>query len=223
MPYRTSGEGGSVLEICSFEVLPSTQQYLIEKIRNGALTAPVAVIAREQKSGMGSRENSWSGGEGNFFASFAVELARLPDDLPLGSASIYFAFIMKQVLWKLGEEVWLKWPNDLYSGEEKVGGVITQKVKTSLVCGIGINLKNSANGFKSLYSEFSADFLLEKYLEALEKFPKWKEIFSEYRIEFELSRRFSVHIENYQKSLKNALLCEDGSLLIEGKRVFSLR
>ena len=195
----------------------------MEKIRSGELAAPIAVIAGEQVNGIGSRENSWSGGEGNFFASFAIELAQLPDDLPLGSVSIYFAFIMKQVLRDLGEEVWLKWPNDLYSDEEKVGGVISQKVKNALVCGIGINLKNSTNGFRSLYSELSAVFLLEKYLEALEKFPKWKQIFSEYRIEFELSRGFSVHIENYQKSLKNALLCEDGSLLIEGKRVFSLR
>ncbi|OQX73069.1 MAG: biotin--[acetyl-CoA-carboxylase] ligase [Campylobacteraceae bacterium 4484_4] len=211
------------MEIYSFETLPSTQHYLVEKIREDALTVPVAVISKEQDSGVGSRENSWSGGEGNFFASFAVELKQLPEDLPLSSASIYFAFIMKKVLDELGERVWLKWPNDLYVDNEKVGGIITQKVKNSLVCGIGINLKKSPDGFRSLYSELSADFLLEKYLEALEKFPKWKQIFSEYRIEFEQSRRFSVHIENYQKSLQNALLCEDGSLLIEGKRVFSLR
>ena len=211
------------MEICSFETLPSTQHYLVEKIRSGELTAPVAVIAKEQISGIGSRENSWSGGEGNFFASFAVDLEQLPDDLKLSSASIYFAFIMKQVLTELGEKVWLKWPNDLYVEDEKVGGVITQKIKNSLICGIGINLANSSNGFRSLYSELSAEFLLENYLKALEKFPKWKQIFSEYRIEFEQSRRFSVHIENYQKSLRNALLCEDGSLLIEGKRVFSLR
>jgi BirA family biotin operon repressor/biotin-[acetyl-CoA-carboxylase] ligase len=211
------------LEICSFETLPSTQHYLVEKVRSGELTAPVAVIAKEQISGVGSRENSWSGGEGNFFASFAVDLKQLPDDLKLSSASIYFAFIMKHVLAESGEKVWLKWPNDLYAEDEKVGGVITQKVKNSLICGIGINLANSSNGFRSLYSELSAESLLENYLKALEKFPKWKQIFSEYRIEFEQSRRFSVHIENYQKSLRDALLCEDGSLLIEGKRVFSLR
>jgi len=211
------------LEICSFETLPSTQHYLVEKVRSGELAAPVAVIAKEQDRGVGSRENSWSGGEGNFFASFAIDLEQLPDDLKLSSASIYFAFIMKQVLAELGEKVWLKWPNDLYAEDEKVGGVITQKVKNSLICGIGINLENASNGFRSLYSELSAESLLENYLKALEKFPKWKQIFSEYRIEFEQSRRFSVHIENYQKSLRDALLCEDGSLLIEGKRVFSLR
>ena len=211
------------MEIYSFEALPSTQKYLVEKIRKSELVAPVAVIAAEQSEGIGSRENRWSGGEGNFFASFSVDLTDLPVDLPLSSASIYFAYIMKQSLKEQGENVWLKWPNDFYHDEEKVGGVITQKIKNTLVCGIGINLKKSSNGFKSLYSDISAEFLLKSYLEAVEKFPKWKQIFSEYQLEFERSRRFSVHIENYQKSLRDALLCEDGSLLIEGKRVFSLR
>ncbi|RLA77429.1 MAG: biotin--[acetyl-CoA-carboxylase] ligase [Epsilonproteobacteria bacterium] len=211
------------MEIYSFEMLPSTQKYLLEKIRHTELSAPVAVIATEQYQGIGSRENSWSGGEGNFFASFAVDLSDLPKDLPLSSASIYFAFIMRQTLREKGEEVWLKWPNDFYLGVEKVGGVITQKINQTLICGIGVNLKNSSNGFKSLYGDILAEPLLEKYLKKVEEFPEWKQIFSEYQIEFEQSRRFSVHIDNYEKSLQNALLCEDGSLLIEGKRVFSLR
>ncbi len=204
-------------------MLPSTQKYLLEKIRHAELVAPVAVISAEQYQGIGSRENSWSGGEGNFFASFAVDLSDLPKDLPLSSASIYFAFIMRQTLREKGEEVWLKWPNDFYLGVEKVGGVITQKINQTLICGIGVNLKNSSNGFKSLYGDILAEPLLEKYLKKVEEFPEWKQIFSEYQIEFEQSRRFSVHIDNYEKSLQNALLCEDGSLLIEGKRVFSLR
>jgi len=223
MPNPIFWEGDSRLEIYSFDRLPSTQKFLLDGVRNNTLAVPAAVIAKEQFNGIGSRENSWSGGEGNFFASIALERGQLPSDLPLSSVSIYFAYIMKQVLKELGEDIWLKWPNDLYLGDEKVGGIMTQKVKKFLICGIGINLKNSSNGFRSLYSDISADFLLKKYLEALEKFPKWKQIFSEYQIEFERSRRFSVHIENYQKSLRKALLCEDGSILIEGKRVFSLR
>ncbi|HHD72423.1 MAG TPA: biotin--[acetyl-CoA-carboxylase] ligase [Epsilonproteobacteria bacterium] len=211
------------MEIYSFDSLCSTQKYLVEKIRSGELTAPVAVITAEQSSGIGSRENSWSGGRGNFFASFAIGLGALPEDLSLSSASIYFAFIMKQVLKEYSDEVWLKWPNDLYKDNDKVGGIMTQKIGNSLVCGIGVNLRNSPSGFRGLDSDIPAPFLLEKYLKSLERFPKWKQIFSEYQIEFEHSRRFSVHIESYQKSLQDALLCEDGSLLIEGKRVYSLR
>ncbi len=211
------------MEILSFDTLSSTQKYLLDELKNKRVQAPVAVIAIQQDSGVGSRDNSWLGGEGNFFASIAVELEMLPADLSLSSASIYFSFIMKQTLLELGENIWLKWPNDFYLNDDKVGGTITQKIENTLVCGIGINLKKSQNGYRALSCDISPEILLENYLAGLEKFPKWKQIFSEFEIEFELSRKFSVHIENYQKSLSDATLCEDGSIIIEGKRVFSLR
>lgn len=211
------------MEILSFKTLPSTQKYLIQQLQEGSLKAPVAVISSEQSSGIGSRDNSWSGGEGNFFASIAIEIDQLPKDLPLGSASIYFSFIMKQTLETLGEDIWLKWPNDFFLNDEKIGGTITKKFKNTVVCGIGINLKKSQNGYRALECDISAQFLLQKYLQKVEKFPTWKQIFREYEIEFELSRKFSVHIENDKKSLSDATLCEDGSLIIGGKRVFSLR
>ncbi len=211
------------MEIQYFDILPSTQNYLIEQLQDNKLKAPIAVITSEQSSGIGSRENEWSGGKGNFFASIALNVDDLPDDLLLASASIYFSFIMKKILNSLDEDVWLKWPNDFYFNDDKVGGTITKKINNVLVCGIGINLKKSQNGYNALQSDISPEVLLENYLFALQKFPKWKQIFSEYQVEFELSRKFSVHIENYQKSLVDATLCKDGSLLLGGKKVFSLR
>jgi len=211
------------LEIQLFETLPSTQKYLVGQLDKGILSTPVAVLALEQNAGVGSRDNAWSGGKGNFFASIAVNLEDLPEDLALASASIYFSYIMKQTLVEFDEKIWLKWPNDFYIGKEKVGGTITQKVDNALVFGIGINLKKNQNGYSALQSDISPKVLLDKYLFMLEKFPKWKQIFSDYQVEFELSREFSVHIENYQKSLVDACLQPDGSLIIEGKRVFSLR
>ena len=219
------------MEILSFESLPSTQTYLLEKLKKQELKAPVSVLAFEQHSGLGSRDNSWVGGKGNFFASLALPLSSLPDDLPLASASIYFSFIMKKILERFDKNIWLKWPNDFYIDDDKIGGTITKKINSDLVCGIGINLKNSENGYRALQSDISPDKLLEKYLFELQKFPKWKQVFSEYEVEFELSRKFSFHIENYQedhqvgsrRSLSGACLCEDGSLEIEGKRVYSLR
>jgi len=211
------------LEIKLFNTLPSTQTYLLDALQRNTLSTPIAVLALEQNAGLGSRDNVWSGGKGNFFASMAIRLEDLPEDLPLSSASIYFSFIMKQTLLELGENIWLKWPNDFYKNDEKVGGTITKKVNDTLVCGIGLNLKKSQNGYSALQSDISPQILLKNYLLRLEKFPKWKQIFSEYEVEFELSREFSVHIENYQQSLVDASLQTDGSLIIVGKKVFSLR
>ena len=215
------------VEILSFKELPSTQRYLQEKISNGILSTPVAVIAEEQTAGIGSRDNAWEGGKGNFFASIAVPIAQLPHDLPLPSASIYFAFMMKKVLNTLDQKIWLKWPNDFYLDDQKIGGVITHKIDQIVICGIGINLKKSQNGYSALQCDISPETLLQKYLFALEKFPKWKQIFSEYKIEFELSRRYSTHMNTDQNGAKiclaDAQLCEDGSVQIKGRRVYSLR
>ncbi|MCF6243974.1 MAG: biotin--[acetyl-CoA-carboxylase] ligase [Sulfurovum sp.] len=219
------------METLLFDSLDSTQKYLVDKIQTSELKAPIAVQTLVQKNGIGSRNNKWVGIEGNYFASVAIKIEDLPSDLALHSASIYFSFIMKKTLEKLGENIWLKWPNDFYKNDDKVGGTITKKVNDTLVCGIGINLKKSQNGYNALQNDISPKVLLERYLLSLEKYPKWKDIFREYKVEFELSRKFSVHIENYEKgqyidakqSLEEALLQDDGSLIINEKKVFSLR
>ena len=211
------------LDIRYFDVLTSTQTYLIDGLKAKTLQTPIAIICNKQTEGIGSRDNSWVAQEGNFFASFAVHIDTLPEDLPLASSSLYFSWIMKKILNDLAEAVWLKWPNDFYILDKKVGGTITKKIDNVLVCGIGINLKNSKSGYKALQNDIEASYLLGMYIDALEKFPKWKQVFSEYQVEFESSKKFSVHIENEKKSLKDAILCDDGSLMIERKKVFSLR
>ena len=219
------------MEILYFDSLPSTQTFLVDNIAQKSLQTPIAVLAKAQPNGIGSRDNYWSGEKENFFASIALDIETLPSDLPLASASIYFSFIMKKVLEEMGENVWLKWPNDFYLESSKIGGTISKKVDNTVVFGIGINLKKSQTGYTALESDINPENLLDKYLESLCKFPKWKQIFSEFEIEFKLSRRFSVHIENDKKSpntgnkvsLDEAQLCSDGSLILGGKRVYSLR
>jgi BirA family biotin operon repressor/biotin-[acetyl-CoA-carboxylase] ligase len=196
---------------------------LIEKIQNREITSPTAVIAAQQSQGVGSRENAWTGGEGNFFASIAVTEAMLPPDLPLSAASIYFAFLMKKVLQTLGLDIWLKWPNDLYCADAKVGGVLTKKIYSFLIVGIGINLKKDQNGYSSLDTDISPLILLNIFLDALQEKPKWKQIFSQYKIEFELSKSYFTHHNGVKVAMKNAILCDDGSLMIDARKVYSLR
>ena len=211
------------MEILCFNTLDSTQTYLLKELKNKKLNIPMCIMAKEQTAGIGSRDNSWEGGEGNLFFSFAVSLEDLPKDLPLSSASIYFSYIMREVLRKQEVDVWLKWPNDLYQNLDKIGGTITKKVDNILICGMGINLQKNSNGFKALNFNVEPIFLLQEYLLALETYPTWKQIFSLYRIEFERSREFLTHVNGKKTPLKNAILSEDGSLIIDNKRVYGIR
>ncbi len=211
------------MEIFYFNALPSTQIYLLEQIKDKKISAPIAIVAKKQTKGIGSRDNHWEGGKGNLFFSFALSLEHLPNDLPLSSASIYFSYIMKEILEELSEDIWLKWPNDLYQNKHKIGGTITKKIDNTLVCGMGINLKKNSNSFESLNLNIEIDILLKNYLNAVEKFPTWKQIFSKYEIEFERNKSVSAHVMGEHKSLQQAILREDGSLTINEKRVYSLR
>jgi len=211
------------LEVLCFNELESTQTYLIDELKKKTLTAPIVIMAKEQTAGVGSRDNAWEGGEGNLFFSLAISINDLPQDLPLNSASIYFSYLMKEVLEQYVTDVWLKWPNDLYHNQSKIGGTITKKIDNILVCGMGINLEKNENGFEALNLNIEPIFLLKKYILKLEKLLKWKQIFSQYRIEFERSKHFYTHVNGEYKSLESAILSEDGSLIIENKRVYSIR
>jgi len=216
-------EGGLELEIICFDELDSTQKYLIEKIKSNKLTAPVAVLAKNQTNGIGSRNNSWVGQRGNLFFSFALLIEDLPKDLPLASASIYFSYIMKEVLAKFKSGIFVKWPNDLYFREDKVGGVVTKVIRDVLICGIGVNLKDNLDLFRGLNLNIEPLSILKIFLRKVEQNPNWKQVFSNYAIEFENNRDFFVNVEGKKLSLREAILESDGSLIINNRRVYSLR
>ncbi len=184
---------------------------------------PCAVIANMQTDGIGSRENRWIGKRGNFFASILLPEENLPKDLPLGAASIYFAFLMKETLKKTGSEVWLKWPNDFYLKETKTGGCITAKKGKNVIVGIGINIVSAPHGFGVLDIDIEPMELLETFLKNLENLPSWKQIFSNYSLEFEKSKKYCTHAGNEMLKLSDAVLQNDGSLMIGKRRVVSLR
>ncbi len=211
------------MDIRWFDSLESTQSHLIEELKGGRLKAPVCIGASMQTHGRGSRGNSWIGEKGNLFFSFAVERSSLPEDLKLESSSIYFAYLMKELLASLNSKVWLKWPNDFYLEEKKIGGVITNLIADTLVCGIGINLVSAPENFNTVDIEITPYDLTKRYVELFKNLPSWKLIFSNYQIEFENSRVFFTHNNNEKVALKNAVLLEDGSLECDGQRIFSLR
>lgn len=218
-----STENGSGVDIHWFESLESTQSYLLEELKASRLDPPVCIGAFSQTLGKGSRGNSWIGSKGNLFISLAIVRTTLPDDLKLESSSIYFAFLMKELLSSLGSKVWLKWPNDFYLGNKKIGGVITNLIGETLVCGIGMNLVSAPENFEKIDIAIDAYDLTELYSELFKKLPSWKLIFSNYQIEFENSRDFFTHNNNEKVALEKAVLLEDGSLLCDGQRIFSLR
>ncbi len=212
------------MEILYLKEVDSTHSYLKNYIRENGYKNPLLVYTQNQTNGIGSRDNNWNGKDGNLFFSFVIEKDLLPKDLPFQSFSIYFSYILKEIFKDIGSKVWIKWPNDFYIEDKKIGGTITNLSSKYVYCGIGINLTPVSDKFSGhLDVEIDVNNLLNLYSKKIEEFQAWKEIFSKYLIEFDLSKNFKATIDNQKISLKDAILNEDGSIQIYGKKVFNAR
>lgn len=211
------------MELQYLESVDSTHTYLKDLIKLNGYKSPICVYTNYQTNGIGSRGNSWIGVRGNLFFSFVLDKKLLPNDLQIQSASIYFSFVLKKVLEEFGSKLWLKWPNDFYIENSKIGGTITTMSKDLFFCGIGLNLISVTEDFKSLDVKIDSKNLLETYFENVTKQISWKVILKEYMVEFDKSRKLTTTVDNQKISLHNATLNDDGSININNKKVFSLR
>ncbi|MGL2621162.1 biotin--[acetyl-CoA-carboxylase] ligase [Helicobacter pylori] len=199
-----------------FDSLPSTQTYLLEKLKSNELKAPVLVLAKNQSAGIGSRGNIWEGTKSALTFSLALNASDLPKDLPMQASALYLGFLFKEVLKELGSKTWLKWPNDLYLGSQKIGGVLVNVYKGMRVCGIGVNRVSTK--WACLDIGISDDWIIEGFLKKIEENLFWGEVLSKYALEFHRSNSFSFHNDwGEAVSLKDAELLEDGRICIKGK------
>jgi BirA family transcriptional regulator, biotin operon repressor / biotin---[acetyl-CoA-carboxylase] ligase len=211
------------MKIIVLNQVDSTHHYLKEHIKTYGFCEPLCIATTLQTNGIGSRGNVWIGQRGNLFFSFVLKKNSLPFDLPLQSASIYFSYILKMILEEKESKVWLKWPNDFYIEDKKIGGTITSVNQELIYCGIGLNLEKMDKEYGHLDIKISMDEILNDYFLKLEKLILWKHIFSEFKIEFQKSRFLKSTVNGEKVSLKNAVLNDDGSISLGDKKVFSLR
>ena len=96
---------------------------------------PVVVISDRQEHGRGRRDRDWISAPGAVAVSVACEPRWPPRRW--GLLSLLAGWQAAAVL---GEQVCLKWPNDLLVGVNKVGGILVEASGTLVVAGCGINL-----------------------------------------------------------------------------------
>lgn len=214
-PQKLSLDG---IKVEIYETLSSTQTLLLERAQPS-----LCLVARHQSHGIGSRGNTWESVKEGIYFSLALNKEELPSDLALQSASIYFGFCFKEVINELGVEVWLKWPNDIYIGEKKAGGVMVSVKSEIIICGIGLNFFSSDSAFGALGRRFDELEILDRFFKKIKKATSWKEIFSKYKIEFYKNFGFSFHHQNHIIEFKDATLLEDGALLVGCQKIYSSR
>lgn len=156
---------------CHFEQVTqsvSTNQDLMDRWRQHQLSAPVSLRAIEQTAGKGRRGNVWiSQAQHSLTFSLAYPFdhhsttlkSLQPLSLIVGMAILEgLAIYLKTPLPALRDlGLGLKWPNDLYLGPAKIGGVLIESGQKQpdqpiwAIIGVGINLQNIDSPITSNY------------------------------------------------------------------------
>lgn len=123
-------------EIKAFEVIDSTSSWL-----KGQDESPVVCLAEAQTNGRGRNGNRWQSPDAeNIYLSFNWLFESQPKHLPL--LSLWVGIAVANAVEALGvKDHGIKWPNDLYWKNKKVGGILieTSSAKSGVIVGIGIN------------------------------------------------------------------------------------
>lgn len=136
----------ATLNIIVLETVESTNNYAMGLIQKGAVSSGTGIFAYEQTAGKGRRGKNWRTAKGqNIMLSIACEMKWQPvlDQFPL-SAAVALA-CRDFIVGKVGSEVFIKWPNDIFITDSKAAGILIENViKGTLwqwsVIGIGINV-----------------------------------------------------------------------------------
>ena len=97
------------------------------------------VIASSQLKGKGRLGRRWISPPGGLYLSIILKPYSSPSKLPLITIfSLLSAVRTLRGLTKL--DVGVKWPNDIVIADKKLGGILCEAAKNTVVVGIGINL-----------------------------------------------------------------------------------
>lgn len=97
----------------------------------------VLICSRKQTKGRGQKQKTWVSPEGNIYLSTLLNL-QTPIDGRL-ALEIALNIIQMPSFNTLGFKV--KWPNDIYFNQQKLGGILVEPISShQTVVGVGINL-----------------------------------------------------------------------------------
>ncbi|MEZ4631974.1 MAG: biotin--[acetyl-CoA-carboxylase] ligase [Deinococcales bacterium] len=120
--------------------LDSTQDHLRRKIATGDIIHGLVVRTLEQSAGRGQRRNDWQSSLGGSYQSLA--LYDPEKNFQDSRLSLYLAIGIAQSFHEASIKVTLKWPNDIYYNEKKLGGILCEHYHAHLIIGVGINVSN---------------------------------------------------------------------------------
>lgn len=160
----------------------STNNYANTQLGANGLTEGTVFLAYEQSNGRGQMKNFWESEPGK---NLTFSIVLFPDFLEIRKQFMLSKVVTLGIYAALNpfvDNLRIKWPNDIYAGDQKLGGILIENsilyhsIKSSVI-GIGLNinqtefLSNAPNpvSLKLLANkEFDADLILTQILQQID-------------------------------------------------------
>jgi len=134
--------------IVRLEVTDSTNNYAKQQIRENGLSEGTVFLAHEQTAGRGQQKNVWESEPGeNLLFSIVLYPGFLEIRRQFMLSKVVTLGIYK-ALNKYVDSLRIKWPNDIYAGDQKLGGILIENsvmsgLLKSAIVGIGLNVNQT--------------------------------------------------------------------------------
>ncbi len=124
-----------------FDEIDSTNRPALRAAANGH--EGLIFIAEWQRGGYGRKGRSWHSARGR---DLVVSFTLRPERDPHGLTSLAALACARALEGAIGP-ISIKWPNDLYLGNRKVGGILAESKGGGVALGIGINVNGIPDDF----------------------------------------------------------------------------
>jgi BirA family biotin operon repressor/biotin-[acetyl-CoA-carboxylase] ligase len=138
--------GKNIIEL---DVVDSTNNYASDLVTKNAALEGTVVIAHFQGEGKGQRGNVWTSEPGkNLTFSLVLKPKKVTPSEAFVISKIVSLAICKYLETVVVEDVFIKWPNDIYVGGKKICGILIEnqfkgKNFECAIVGIGLNVNQS--------------------------------------------------------------------------------
>jgi BirA family biotin operon repressor/biotin-[acetyl-CoA-carboxylase] ligase len=148
-PTRIEAESG-VAEVIVLDECHSTNTTALQRLTNQTVRLPSVIVTECQTAGRGRGKHAWFSTTGSLTFSVTYDFSPMQQkDVPV--VALATGISVAQVLETLlgGDKsnvLQLKWPNDIYLRDKKLGGILIESAATQptqLVIGIGLNINHS--------------------------------------------------------------------------------
>jgi BirA family biotin operon repressor/biotin-[acetyl-CoA-carboxylase] ligase len=137
-------------EVVVLDECHSTNTTALQRLANQAVCLPSVLVTECQTAGRGRGNHRWFSTEGSLTFSVTYDFSPMQQK-DIAVVALATGISVSQVLENLvggvnSNALQLKWPNDVYLHDKKLGGILIESVATQptqLVIGIGLNINNS--------------------------------------------------------------------------------